>query len=119
MSRFAISFNTAMKRDVRVPVVLALALLLPAAVALRGSDWPEWRGAARTGTSTETGLPTSWSPSGENLAWKAAYGGRSSPVVFGDRLYLQNPVGTGATEPERLLCLNCGTGKPPLAPPLH
>jgi outer membrane protein assembly factor BamB len=100
-----------MKSDVRVPVVVALALLLPAAAALSGSDWPEWRGPARTGTSTETGLPTSWSPSGENLAWKAPYGGRSSPVVFGDRLYLQNTVGAGATEQERLLCLNADTGK--------
>jgi outer membrane protein assembly factor BamB len=100
-----------MKSDVRVPVVLALALLLPAAAALRGSDWPEWRGPARTGTSTETGLPSSWSPSGENLAWKAPYGGRSSPVVFGDRLYLQNTVGTGAAEQERLLCLNADSGK--------
>ena len=100
-----------MKSDVRVPVVLALALLLPASAALRGSDWPEWRGPARTGTSTETGLPSSWSPSGENLAWKAPYGGRSSPVVFGDRLYLQNTVGAGATEQERLLCLNADTGK--------
>jgi outer membrane protein assembly factor BamB len=100
-----------MKSDVRVPVVVALALLLPAAAALSGSDWPEWRGPARTGTSTETGLPTSWSPSGENLAWKAPYGGRSSPIVFGDRLYLQNTVGAGATEQERLLCLNADTGK--------
>ena len=100
-----------MKSDVRVPVVLALALLLPAAAALSGSDWPEWRGPARTGTSTETRLPTSWSPSGQNLAWKAAYGSRSSPVVFGDRLYLQNTVGAGATEQERLLCLNADTGK--------
>ena len=100
-----------MKSDVRVPVVLALALLLPTAAALSGSDWPEWRGPARTGTSTETGLPTSWSPSGQNLAWKAAYGGRSSPVVFGDRLYLQNTVGAGATEQERLLCLNADTGR--------
>ena len=100
-----------MKSDFGVPVVLALALLLPAAASLRGSDWPEWRGPARTGTSTETGLPSSWSPAGDNLAWKAAYGGRSSPVVFGDRLYLQNTVGSGATEQERLVCLNADTGR--------
>src|SRR5215510_1976260 len=100
-----------MNSNVRVPVLLALALLLPAAVALRGSDWPEWRGPARTGASAETGLPSSWSPSGENLAWKAPYGGRSSPVVFGDRLYLQNTVGAGAAEQERLLCLNADSGK--------
>jgi outer membrane protein assembly factor BamB len=95
----------------RLSRVVALALLLPAAVVVRGADWPEWRGPARTGTSAETGLPSSWSPSGENLAWKANYGGRSSPVVVGDHLYLQNTVGSGATEQERLVCLNADTGK--------
>jgi outer membrane protein assembly factor BamB len=100
-----------MKSVSRVRLVVALALLLPAAVAVRGADWPEWRGPARTGTSTETGLPSSWSPGGENLAWKANYGGRSAPVVVGDHLYLQNTVGSGATEQERLVCLNADTGR--------
>src|SRR5688572_32679680 len=100
-----------MKSDSRVRAVLALALLLPAAVAVRGADWPEWRGPGRTGTSTETGLPSSWAPTGENLAWKAPYGGRSAPVVFGDRLYLQNTSSTGAVMQERLMCLNADTGK--------
>jgi outer membrane protein assembly factor BamB len=87
------------------------ALMLPAAALLSGSDWPEWRGAARTGVSTETGLPSSWSPAGENLAWKVEFGGRSAPVVFGDRLYLQNTAGSGATMQERLMCFNADTGK--------
>jgi len=100
-----------MKRDSRIHVLLSLALLVPAAVVLRGADWPEWRGPARTGTSTETNLPNSWSPSGENLAWKVPYGGRSSPVVFGDRLYLQNTSGAGAAMQERLMAFNADTGK--------
>src|SRR5687768_9871310 len=95
----------------RVQLVLSLLLLVPAAVALSGSDWPEWRGPARTGVSTETGLPSSWSPQGENLAWKVPYGGRSSPVVFGDRLYLQNTSGAGAAMQERLMAFNADTGK--------
>jgi outer membrane protein assembly factor BamB len=95
----------------RLPVLVALGLLVPAAGLLRGADWPDWRGPARTGVSTETGLPSSWSPSGENLAWKAPYGGRSAPVVFGDRLYLQNTAGEGATMQERLMCLHADTGK--------
>jgi outer membrane protein assembly factor BamB len=74
----------------RLSAWVAAALLLPAAALVSAHDWPEWRGPARTGVSTETGLPESWSPAGENLAWKAPYGGRSAPVVFGDRLYLQN-----------------------------
>jgi outer membrane protein assembly factor BamB len=100
-----------MKRHFRVRLVLSLGLMLTAAVVLRGADWPEWRGPDRTGTSTETNLPASWSPAGENVAWKAPYGGRSSPVVFGDRLYLQNTSGSGATMQERLMALHADTGK--------
>jgi outer membrane protein assembly factor BamB len=100
-----------MKRTPRVPFVLSLAVMLAAAVALHAADWPEWRGPARTGASTETNLPSSWSTAGENLAWKAPYGGRSSPVVVGDRLYLQNTAGSGAEMQERLMAFNADTGK--------
>lgn len=75
------------------------------------SDWPDWRGPARDGTSPEKGLPAHWSPNGENLAWKAPYGGRSAPVVLGDRLFLQNGVGKGETLQERVMCLSADTGK--------
>ena len=90
---------------------LAVALLAPTVVVLNGNDWPEWRGPARTGVSAEKNLPEKWSPSGENLAWRVPYGGRSAPVVFGDRLYLQNASGSGATLQERLMCFNADTGK--------
>jgi outer membrane protein assembly factor BamB len=92
-------------------LLLALSMLAPAAVLLHGADWPDWRGPARTGVSTETGLPSSWSTTGQNLAWKAPYGGRSAPVVFGDRLYLQNTSGEGAAMQERLMCFHADTGK--------
>ena len=94
-----------------VRVWLAAALLLPATAVLSGSNWPDWRGPARTGASTETGLPERWSPSGENLAWRVPIGGRSAPVVFGDHLYLQTASGTGETLQERLICFNADTGK--------
>ena len=45
--------------SIRRPYVwLMLGLVLPATAVLRGADWPEWRGPARTGVSTETGLPS-------------------------------------------------------------
>jgi outer membrane protein assembly factor BamB len=94
-----------------LPAGLALAFLLPAVALLAAQDWPEWRGPGRTGVSAEKNLPSTWSPTGENLAWKAPYGGRSAPVVFGDHLYLQNSTGSGATLQERLMCLNADTGK--------
>lgn len=98
-----------LSRGVRIWV--AAAMLAPATAVLSGANWPEWRGPARTGASTETGLPEQWSPSGENLAWKVPIGGRSAPVVFGDHLYLQTSAGEGATLQERLICFNADTGQ--------
>jgi len=96
---------------------LIVALLVPAAAMLNGADWPEWRGIDRTGVSSETGLPASWSPAGENLAWRVPTGGRSGPVVFRDHLYLQTTAGaapgaaTGANMQERVICFDADTGK--------
>ncbi len=74
-------------------------------------EWPDWRGPDRNGTSKEKALPEKWSLAGQNLAWKAPYGGRSAPIVLGDHLYLENTAGKGETEQERLLCFNADTGK--------
>jgi outer membrane protein assembly factor BamB len=74
-------------------------------------DWPDWRGPDRDGISREKGLPEKWSLDGQNVAWKAPYGGRSTPVVLGDHLYLENTSGKGETEQERVLCFNADTGK--------
>jgi len=76
-----------------------------------GSDWADWRGPTRDGHSYETGLPDKWSPQGENLLWKAPYGGRSAPIVMNDRVFMFNSAGDGATMQERVLCLNADTGK--------
>lgn len=86
--------------------VTAILLSGPALLA----NWPEWRGPKRDGTSPEKNLPASWSPAGENLAWKAPYGSRSGPVVFGDRVYLHTGVGTGDSVQERVVALDANTG---------
>lgn len=75
------------------------------------SDWAEWRGPSRDGISTEKNLPAKWSPAGENLAWRAPYGGRSTPIVMGDRVYLQNSAGKGETLQERVMAFNADTGQ--------
>ena len=74
-------------------------------------DWPEQRGPQRDGISREKGLPEKWSIAGEGLAWKASYGGRSSPVVLGDHLYLLNTYSKDDVVQERLLCFNADTGR--------
>lgn len=92
-----------------IPVLLLF--LLVSTPAARGGDWPDWRGPARDGVSPEKDLPSEWSPAGENLLWKAPYGGRSAPVVLGNHLYLQNAAGEGKDLQERLLCLDATTGE--------
>ena len=74
-------------------------------------DWAEWRGPGRDGVSAEKNLPVKWSPGGENLAWKVPFGGRSAPIVMGDRVYLQNTADKGENLQERVICFNADTGK--------
>ena len=75
-----------------------------------GSDWTDARGPTRDGISPEKNLPEKWSPSGENLLWKAPYGGRSAPIVMGNRVYLFNSAGEGPSMQERVMALDAETG---------
>ena len=80
--------------------VLALLTL----VTVQAENWPQWRGAANSGVSTEKNLPTEWSAT-QNVAWKTPLPGRghSSPVVWGDRIFLttaiEGPAVAGAKPP--------------------
>ncbi|MDP3719070.1 MAG: PQQ-binding-like beta-propeller repeat protein [Acidobacteriota bacterium] len=89
-----------------------VAAFVAGTIAVTGAaNWPEWRGPGRDGRSTETNLPSQWSPSGDNLAWRIPIGSRSAPVVFGDRIYLNTPTGDPASTQERLVALDAETGK--------
>jgi hypothetical protein len=61
---------------------------------VRAENWPQFRGPTAQGISTETNPPLKWSAT-ENVAWKTGLPGESwsSPVVWGDRVFL-----TTATE---------------------
>jgi outer membrane protein assembly factor BamB len=78
-------------------VVMLLGLL---AVTLGAEQWPQWRGPAASGTSTESGLPVRWSDT-ENIAWKAPLPGLgiSSPIVSGDLVFVTSQAGNGAVLP--------------------
>jgi outer membrane protein assembly factor BamB len=103
----------------RIAIVLATAFgiaagLTPSAQAPVGiaiGDWPEMRGPNRDGRSLETGLPDTWALNGENFLWRVPHGGRSAPVVFGNRVYVQNPAGRGADLQERVMALDADTGR--------
>jgi outer membrane protein assembly factor BamB len=91
--------------------VLRCSLLFCSSCLVFAGDWTDYRGPKRDGTSPEKNLPSKWSPTGDNLAWKAPLGGRSSPVIMGDRLYVMNSTGKDDTLRERVMCLNADTGK--------
>ena len=72
------------------PAGLSFLLLLTAAVS--AENWPQWRGENGQGISKETQLPAEWGP-GKNIAWKTELPhGYSSPVVWGDRIFLTSAV---------------------------
>ena len=70
---------------------LLLTILLVHSV--HAEDWPQFRGPAGNGHSTETGLPVRWSPT-DNIRWQQTIAGNgwSSPVVAGDFVYLTSAV---------------------------
>jgi outer membrane protein assembly factor BamB len=53
------------------------------------ANWPQWRGPANDGVSTETNVPTKWGEK-DNIAWKLKLPGMggSTPAVWGDRIFL-------------------------------
>jgi outer membrane protein assembly factor BamB len=73
-------------------------------------DWPGWRGPRGDGTSTETGLPTTWSAT-ENVRWNYPLPGpgNSSPVVWGDRVFLTQALDKPGTR-RAVLCLDRTSG---------
>jgi outer membrane protein assembly factor BamB len=92
---------------VRLPLV-TLCALTAGLTTLSAANWPGWRGPEGQGVSTESGLPTEWSSS-TNVAWKVPVGGRghSSPIVWGNRVFLTTAVegdlAPGSKAPTHLL----------------
>ncbi|HKY23002.1 MAG TPA: PQQ-binding-like beta-propeller repeat protein [Vicinamibacterales bacterium] len=95
-----------------VPVLPQTPTTAPGAGARRVAlgDWPEARGPNRDGISTETALPDSWNMK-SGLLWRAPFGGRSAPIVMGNRVYVQNPSGSGPALQERVMALDADSGK--------
>jgi len=54
-----------------------------------GGHWARFRGPTGMGVSDATGLPVEWSDT-KNIVWRTALPGpgASSPIVYGDRVYL-------------------------------
>lgn len=76
-----------------IVTLLALAACLSSLETTAEENWPQFRGPTGRGHSESAELPVSWNET--NIAWKAELkgSGQSSPVNWGDRIFL-----TGASD---------------------
>jgi len=83
-------------------LLVAMLLVGP---SLYADHWPQWRGPSNNGIA-KGDAPLTWSDT-KNIAWKVTIPGRghSTPVVWGDRMFLTTAMPTGAA-----------AAPPPLAP---
>ncbi len=61
--------------------------------------WMQWRGPLANGVAPEANPPVEWSEK-KNIRWKLPLPGKahSSPIVFGDRVYLMTAVPVGEAQ---------------------
>ncbi len=87
-----------------------LLLLAGCSLPALAADWPAWRGPSGQGHCDENDVLLNWSDK-EHVKWKVplAHQGNSTPVVWGERIFLTQANKDGATR--SLLCLDRGDGK--------
>jgi outer membrane protein assembly factor BamB len=93
----------------------ALLIACTGRIAFSQDNWPQFRGPDSTGVSTNSNLPDRWSAT-ENVAWKTSVPGRgwSSPIVWGDKVFLTTCVNLGESEtPKKGLYFGGDRAKPP------
>lgn len=88
---------------------LAFGVVVSSVVA-RADNWPQFRGPSGQGESPEKGLPLHWSDT-ENVVWKTDVPGTgwSSPIVWGDRIFLTSTSEDGISC--HVLCFDRTNGK--------
>ncbi len=103
-----------MRRFMECLLALAMACGLASPLSA-GENWPQFRGADSQGFSTNSDLPEHWSDS-ENVAWKVDVAGRgwSSPITWGDKIFLTTVVNLGEdVTPKKGLYFGGERAKPP------
>ena len=87
-------------------LTLAVCALAPASAQRPGTDWPQWRGAARDGAASFT-PPATW-PERLTQRWKVEVGlGYSAPIIAGDRVF----AFSRQDDSEVMRALDAATGK--------
>src|SRR5678816_1845594 len=62
-------------------------------------NWPQWRGPLANGVAPRANPPVQWSET-NNVRWKTVLPGKghSSPIVFGDSVYLLSAMPVGEAQ---------------------
>ena len=89
---------------------IAGLLIISSVCSAPAANWPGWRGSDGTGISSEKNLPLTWSPT-NNVKWRIDLPerGNSSPIVWGDRVFVAQAV--GGENRRTLICLDHASGK--------
>lgn len=97
-------------RPTRLPSSLLLVIVF-ATQTVHSADWPGWRGGTRSGVSSESNIPTTWS-SDHGIAWRVPLPGAgiSSPVIHGSRVFLTASDGPRQAN-LHVICLNRDDGR--------
>lgn len=89
-----------MRRYSAVAVLLGLAgVALFESRSIAADTWPSFRGLAAAGVADKQGLPQQWDGvKGAGLRWKVEVPGlaHSSPIVWGDRVFLTSAISSRA-----------------------
>ena len=88
----------------------ACVLLLACVASLPADNWPGWRGGDGSGQAAAKQPPLKWS-STDNVRWKTPLPepGNSSPVVWGQRIFLTQALEKGKRR--AVLCFDRASGK--------
>jgi outer membrane protein assembly factor BamB len=89
-----------MLRRLVVTIISTLSLLLGvSAIEKDNLNWPQFRGPQSLGVAEDPNLPDKWSAT-ENVAWKSdiAGVGWSSPIVWGDKIFITSVISAGQIE---------------------
>lgn len=89
---------------------LILRVWLLVGLSVSGANWPGFRGASRQGVTEEKNLPVHWSGT-SNVLWRTEIPelGWSSPIVWGERIFLT--TATEAGQSCRVLAIDKKSGK--------
>lgn len=102
-------------------LALSVAGLAAGVAPASAGDWPQWRGPLATGVAPDANPPLVWSED-KNVRWKVPLEGlgSSTPVVWGDRLFVTTAVDSGVAGGVETPAVDAGAGgRPSSRPPAN